>query len=107
MEARSSAGGAERAVVSAASTTLGSESAVTPCSVTTPADPPMTAITVSCLLLETPLVVSELLAQRRLASVTASAITTHSSAVDRSRARSTRCCEVGKGSLIAPPPAGH
>ena len=63
----------------------------------------MTAITVSLREAETPFVVSELRAQRRLADEVSSAITTQSSQVAAARARSTASC--GEITVIRLPPA--
>ena len=88
----SSAGGASRAAWSAAATRDSSESSVTPPRDTTPTDvpaaPATVAMTVSCRVWVTPLVVRVLLAHRRLAVVVSSAITMQPSEVDRVRARS-------------------
>lgn len=105
----SSAGPAPRAAASAARTSGSSSSTVTAERDTTPEAvpslPSTVATTVSVRPRVTPLVVRALPAQRRLAVDRSSAMTTHPSARDSSRARSTISCGLFVRVLIDRPPA--
>ncbi len=108
----SSADRASWALASAARTIDSTSSRPTLLRETTPAAvpscPPMVAITVRVRPRVTPLVVRVLPAQRRLASLLSSAITTQPSAVESSSARSASSCgrsaEPVDAVLIGPPP---
>ena len=104
----SSAVRAASAAVSAARTMSSSASAVTALRVTVPlaaaVPDPAIATTVSSRERIVPLVVSELFAQRRLASLRSVRITTHPSVLESASARSTVSCGV-IGWLIGRPPA--
>ncbi len=104
----SSAGPAPRAAASAARTRGSSSSAVTADRDTTPEAvpslPSTVATTVRVRPRVTPFVVSALPAQRRLAVDCSSAMTTHPSARDSSRARSTTSCGLLGRALIDRPP---
>ena len=100
----SSAGEPARAAASAASTRAVTWSAVVALPDTEPvAIPPGTEAkltTVTLIPVITPLVVSVLLAHRRLALVASQTIAMQSSAVDTARACSTRCCAVLRKEMV-------